>query len=314
MRIVFMGTPNFAVTILASLFANKKYEIVGVVTQPDRPQGRGNKLQASAVKEYALKCNLPIFQPLKVKDADFITILKKLNSDVIVVAAYGQILSEEILTLSKYGCINVHGSLLPKYRGAAPVQYAILNGETESGVTIMQMDKGMDTGAILKKVVVPISSNMTSGEFLNLIADVGARVLQDVLVKIESNEIQAEPQDEKEATYAHLLTRKMEIIDWKKTAAEIHNKIRAFNPVPGAYTILPNGKKLKIWKSVVAQGTGKAGEIIKIDKQGFVIACGTGALQVLELQPEGKKPMPVKDFLNGKSINLYDILGLEKGN
>ena len=308
-----MGTPNFAVTILASLFVNKKYEIVGVVTQPDRPQGRGNKLQASAVKEYALTCNLPIFQPLKVKNADFIEILKNLKPDVIVVAAYGQILSEEILTLSKYGCINVHGSLLPKYRGAAPVQYAILNGETESGVTIMQMDKGMDTGAMFEKVVVPISSDMTSGELLNLIADVGAKALQDVLDKIESDAIKAEPQDEKEATYAHLLTREMEIIDWQKTAEEIHNKIRAFNPAPGAYTILPNGKKLKIWKSVVEEGTGEAGEIIQVDKRGLVVACGKGAVQILELQPEGKKVMTAKDFLNGKSVNLHDILGLEKG-
>lgn len=308
MRIVFMGTPNFAVKILASLFESKKHTIIGVVTQPDRVRGRGNKVEDSPVKQYCLMNGLEVYQPEKVKSADFLVLLCKLQPDVIVVAAYGQILNEEILNLPKYGCINVHGSLLPKYRGAAPVQYALLNGETESGVTIMQMDKGMDTGAMLCKKAVAVSDNMTAGELFDAIAEVGAQAMLQVLDELNNGMAKAQVQNEDEATYTHLLKREMEVIDWGLSANVIHNKIRAFNPVPGAYTHLSNGKKLKIWRSMVVDGEGEAGKVIVADKQGLVVACGTGALKILEVQPEGKKSMAVKDFVNGHGVMVGDLL------
>ena len=308
MRVLFAGTSSFAVTILQGLLANKDVNLLGVITQPDRPKGRKGVLTPSPVKEFALGAGLTIYQPEKIKSADFILVLKDLAPDLMVVAAYGQILSEEILNLPKFGCINVHGSLLPKYRGAAPAQFAILNGEKVSGVTIMEMDKGMDTGAMLKKVVVPIGDNMTSGELLEELAKAGSSALDEVLGTLGSAAYQPQKQNEDEATYAHLIKREMEAIDWQKSAQAIHNQIRAFNPEPGAYTILPNGKQLKIWQSVMAQGSGSPGEIIAMDKKGFTVAALQGAIRVLEVQPEGKKPMRAGDFLNSRSIKVGDIL------
>lgn len=310
MRIVFMGTPDFAVGSLQALCESGKHEILAVVTQPDRPKGRGNKLLQTPVKEYALAQGLTVYQPQKVKTLEFVELLHGLQPELIVVAAFGQFLSKEILELPKYGCINVHASLLPKYRGAAPIQYAIIKGEKESGVTIMQMDIGMDTGAMLDKVVVPIAENTTMGELHDALREQGATLLLEVIDKIATGTAVAEPQDDAQATYATLLDRSMEHIDWSKTAQEVHNLIRGFNPAPSTFTKLPNGKSLKIWGSKM---TGKssaaaAGTVIETGKHSFFVACGEGVLEITEVQPEAKKRMPAQVFLNGRGVQEGDLL------
>lgn len=310
MRIVFMGTPDFAVGSLQALCESGKHEILAVVTQPDRPKGRGNKLLQTPVKEYALAQGLTVYQPQKVKTPEFVELLHELQPELIVVAAFGQFLSKEILELPKYGCINVHASLLPKYRGAAPIQYAIIKGEKESGVTIMQMDIGMDTGAMLDKVVVPIEENTTMGELHDALREQGATLLLQVIDKIATGTAVAEPQDNEQATYATLLDRSMEHIDWSKTAQEVHNLIRGFNPAPSTFTKLPNGKSLKIWGSKM---TGKssaaaAGTVIETGKHSFFVACGEGVLEITEVQPESKKRMPAQVFLNGRGVQEGDLL------
>lgn len=310
MRIVFMGTPDFAVGSLQALCESGKHEILAVVTQPDRPKGRGNKLLQTPVKEYALEQGLTVYQPQKVKTPEFVELLHELQPELIVVAAFGQFLSKEILELPKYGCINVHASLLPKYRGAAPIQYAIIKGEKESGVTIMQMDIGMDTGAMLDKVVVPIAENTTMGELHDALREQGAALLLQVIDKIAAGTAVAEPQDDAQATYATLLDRSMEHIDWSKTAQEVHNLIRGFNPAPSTFTKLPNGKSLKIWGSKM---TGKssaaaAGTVIETGKHSFFVACGEGVLEITEVQPESKKRMPAQVFLNGRGVQEGDLL------
>lgn len=310
MRIVFMGTPDFAVGSLQALCESGKHEILAVVTQPDRPKGRGNKLLQTPVKEYALEQGLTVYQPQKVKTPEFVELLHELQPELIVVAAFGQFLSKEILELPKYGCINVHASLLPKYRGAAPIQYAIIKGEKESGVTIMQMDIGMDTGAMLDKVVVPIAENTTMGELHDALREQGATLLLEVIDKIATGTAVAEPQDNEQATYATLLDRSMEHIDWSKTAQEVHNLIRGFNPAPSTFTKLPNGKSLKIWGSKM---TGKssaaaAGTVIETGKHSFFVACGEGVLEITEVQPESKKRMPAQVFLNGRGVQEGDLL------
>ena len=283
MRIVFMGTPDFAVGSLQALCESGKHEIVGVVTQPDRPKGRGNKMLMTPVKEYALEQGLTAYQPQKVKTPEFVQTLRELQPELIVVAAFGQFLSREILELPPHGCINVHASLLPKYRGAAPIQYAIIKGEKESGVTIMQMDIGMDTGAMLEKVVVPIAENTTMGELHDALREQGAALLLKVMDDIAAGTAVAEPQNDAEATYATLLDRSMEHIDWTKSAQEVHNLIRGFNPAPSTFTKLPNGKSLKIW--------------------------GSRLTEITEVQPESKKRMAVQVFLNGRGVAEGDILG-----
>lgn len=310
MRIVFMGTPDFAVGSLQALCESGKHEILAVVTQPDRPKGRGNKLLQTPVKEYALEQGLTVYQPQKVKTPEFVELLHELQPELIVVAAFGQFLSKEILELPKYGCINVHASLLPKYRGAAPIQYTIIKGEKESGVTIMQMDIGMDTGAMLDKVIVPIEENTTMGELHDALREQGAALLLQVIDKIAAGTAVAEPQDDAQATYATLLDRSMEHIDWSKTAQEVHNLIRGFNPAPSTFTKLPNGKSLKIWGSKM---TGKssaaaAGTVIETGKHSFFVACGEGVLEITEVQPESKKRMPAQVFLNGRGVQEGDLL------
>ena len=310
MRIVFMGTPDFAVGSLQALCESGKHEILAVVTQPDRPKGRGNKLLQTPVKEYALAQGLTVYQPQKVKTPEFVELLHELQPELIVVAAFGQFLNKEILELPKYGCINVHASLLPKYRGAAPIQYAIIKGEKESGVTIMQMDIGMDTGAMLDKVVVPIEENTTMGELHDALREQGATLLLQVIDKIAAGTAVAELQDDAQATYATLLDRSMEHIDWSKTAQEVHNLIRGFNPAPSTFTKLPNGKSLKIWGSKM---TGKssaaaAGTVIETGKHSFFVACGEGVLEITEVQPESKKRMPAQVFLNGRGVQEGDLL------
>lgn len=310
MRIVFMGTPDFAVGSLQALCESGKHEILAVVTQPDRPKGRGNKLLQTPVKEYALAQGLTVYQPQKVKTPEFVELLHELQPELIVVAAFGQFLSKEILELPKYGCINVHASLLPKYRGAAPIQYAIIKGEKESGVTIMQMDIGMDTGAMLDKVVVPIAENTTMGELHDALREQGATLLLQVIDKIAAGTAVAEPQDDEQATYATLLDRSMEHIDWSKTAQEVHNLIRGFNPAPSTFTKLPNGKSLKIWGSKMTDksSAAAAGTVIETGKHGFFVACGEGVLEITEVQPESKKRMPAQVFLNGRGVQEGDLL------
>lgn len=310
MRIVFMGTPDFAVGSLQALCESGKHEILAVVTQPDRPKGRGNKLLQTPVKEYALAQGLTVYQPQKVKTPEFVELLHELQPELIVVAAFGQFLSKEILELPKYGCINVHASLLPKYRGAAPIQYAIIKGEKESGVTIMQMDIGMDTGAMLDKVVVPIAENTTMGELHDALREQGAALLLQVIDKIAAGTAAAEPQDDAQATYATLLDRSMEHIDWSKTAQEVHNLIRGFNPAPSTFTKLPNGKSLKIWGSKMTDksSAAAAGTVIETGKHSFFVACGEGVLEITEVQPESKKRMPAQVFLNGRGVQEGDLL------
>ena len=310
MRIVFMGTPDFAVGSLQALCESGKHEILAVVTQPDRPKGRGNKLLQTPVKEYALAQGLTVYQPQKVKTPEFVELLHELQPELIVVAAFGQFLSKEILELPKYGCINVHASLLPKYRGAAPIQYAIIKGEKESGVTIMQMDIGMDTGAMLDKVVVPIEENTTMGELHDALREQGAALLLEVIDKIATGTAVAEPQDDAQATYATLLDRSMEHIDWSKTAQEVHNLIRGFNPAPSTFTKLPNGKSLKIWGSKMTDksSAAAAGTVIETGKHSFFVACGEGVLEITEVQPESKKRMPAQVFLNGRGVQEGDLL------
>lgn len=313
MRIVFMGTPDFAVGSLKALAESGKHEIAAVYTQPDRPKGRGNKMLMTPVKEYALEHGFEVYQPMKVKDQEVIDQLQSFNPDLIVVAAFGQFLPKAILEMPKYGCINVHASLLPKYRGAAPIQYAIIKGEKESGVTIMQMDIGMDTGDMLAKVVVPIGEETTMGELHDGLMTAGAELLLTTIDGLEAGTVVAVPQNNDEATYATLLDRSMERIDWSKSAAEVHNLIRGFNPAPSTYTKLPNGKSLKLWRSRVTDETAAAlpGTVVQVSKKSFKVACGDGVLEILEVQPESKKRMPAQVFINGRGVQEGDVLGVE---
>ena len=313
MRIVFMGTPDFAVGSLKALAEAGKYEIVSVITQPDRPKGRGRQMLMTPVKEYALSQGYEVHQPQRVKTPEFVAQLREMNPDLIVVAAFGQLLSQEILSMPKYGCINVHASLLPKYRGAAPIHYAIMQGEKESGVTIMQMDIGMDTGDMIKKVVVPIGENMTMGELHDELKVKGAELLLEVIEDIDAGKAMPEKQNEEEATYASLLKRDMERIDWSKAAADIHNLIRGFNPAPGAFTKLPDGKNLKIWGSRLTDkaATAETGTVVEATKHSFFVACGDGVLEIIEVQPESKKRMAAQVFINGRGVQVGDVLGKE---
>lgn len=311
MRIVFMGTPDFAVGSLKAISECGKYEIAGVVTQPDRPKGRGNKMLMTPVKEYALSKGYTVYQPQRVKTAEFIEVLRALQPDLIVVAAFGQLLNKDLLTLPRFGCINVHASLLPKYRGAAPIQYAIIKGEKESGVTIMQMDVGMDTGDMLGKVIVPIKENTTMGELHDQLRDKGAELLLQVMEQIEKGTVKAEKQDGSQATYASLLDRSMERIDWTKPAQEVHDLIRGFNPAPSTFTTLPNGKSLKLWGSRLTAQTSAAapGTVVAVGKRSFFVACGSGVLEITEVQPESKKRMPAQVFINGRGVQEGELLG-----
>ena len=270
-------------------------------------------MQFTPVKELALEHGIEVLQPIKVREPEMIEKLRSYNADLIAVTAFGQLLPEDILNMPKYGCINVHASLLPKYRGAAPIQYAIIKGERESGVTIMQMDIGMDTGAMLDKVVVPIGANTTMGELHDELKVKGAELLLTVIEKIEAGTVVAEPQNNDEATYATLLDRSMERIDWTKSAQEVHNLIRGFNPAPSTFTKLPNGKSLKIWCSRMTDKntTAVPGTVIELSKHSFFVACGRGVLEITEVQPESKKRMPAQVFINGRGVQVGDVLGVQ---
>lgn len=304
MKVVFMGTPDFSVSALESIA--KEHDVIAVITQQDRPKGRGHKMQFTPVKEKALLLELPVFQPQKVREPEFIEVLKDLNPDVIVVIAFGQILPKEILDLPKYGCINVHASLLPKYRGAAPIQWAVIDGEKVSGVTTMYMAEGLDTGDMIDKVVVPLDADETGGSLFDKLAGEGAKLILDTLNKLEAGTATRTPQDDTEASYAGKITKELGQIDFHKSAKEIERLIRGLNPWPSAYTKL-NGKTLKIWKAEVLEnenlGKDEPGTILLADKRGIQVATKDGILNILELQLEGKKRMDVAAFLNGYEIS-----------
>lgn len=315
LNILFMGTPDFAKESLEAVY-NSKYNIIGVVTNPDKPKGRGMKVVASPVKEFATEKNIPVYQPEKVKNnTEFIEKIKELNPDIICVVAYGKILPEEILNIPKYGCINVHGSLLPKYRGAAPIQWAVLNGDKVTGVTTMYMDAQMDTGDIILKKETQISEDETTGELWNRLAKIGGELLVETLKKIEDG---TAPREKQGADYslAPMLDKKMAKIDWKnQTTKQIKNLVRGLNPIMGAYTFL-NGKKIKFWKVDIAKNVEFDNEIntfrngtvvISNDKDGLFIKTKDGLLQVLEIQGENSKKMPIQDYLRGNPINEFEV-------
>lgn len=308
MNIVFMGTPDIAAVILDKLIGSR-HRILTVVTQPDKPKGRGNQVQYSPVKELALKHDIPVLQPKRVKDESFYPVLKELNPDAIAVAAFGQIIPQSILDLPPYGCINVHASLLPKYRGAAPIQWAIINGEAKTGVTIMHMDAGIDTGDMIMKEEVAIDPKETGGSLHDKLAVCGGELLLKALDAIEAGTAPREKQKDEESTYVKILDKSMGLIDFNKSAVEIERLIRGLNPWPSAYTYL-DGKTLKIWDADVIEEDmeGTPGEIIKVTKDSIHIKTTSGILAVKELQLEGKKRMTCDAFLRGYSVQTGIVL------
>lgn len=314
MDIIFMGTPDFAVGTLEALIG-AGHRITMVVTQPDKPKGRGHSVQYTPVKEVALRHNLPIYQPIKIRGEIAERYLENIPADVIVVVAFGQIIPKRILEMKKYGCINVHGSLLPKYRGAAPIQWAVIDGEKESGVTTMQMDEGLDTGDMLLKTVVPLDEKETGGSLFDKLSEAGAKLCVETLEKLERGELTPQKQGESPTAYASMLTKEMGRIDWTRDAASIERLVRGLNPWPSAYTKL-NGKTLKIWECrVVLQDAdaskGECGEILKVTKDSMIVQTGENALAVRELQLEGKKRMDAGAFLRGFAIEPGTILTAE---
>lgn len=303
MRVIFMGTPDFATGTLEEIVL-AGHEVVGVVTQPDKPKGRGKTLMPTPVKEVAMKYELPVYQPKKVREPEFVEILRSLKPDVMVVAAFGQIISKEILEMPKYGCINVHASLLPAYRGAAPIQWAVINGEKESGVTIMQMDEGIDTGDMIEKVVVPIAEDETGGSLFEKLSQAGAKLCVKVLKDLEEGKAVREKQPEESTTpYAKMIDKKMGAINWENSAKEIEQLIRGLNPWPSAYTKL-QGKTLKIWRAAVLfeDSNDAPGQVVQVTKDSIVVQTGHGLLKILELQLEGKKRMDTASFLRGYTL------------
>lgn len=302
MRIVFMGTPEFAVPSL-KLLVEQSYEVVAVVSQPDRPKGRKKTLTPPPVKEAALSLGLPVLQPERMRSSEAVEQLAQYKPDLIVTAAYGQILPKAVLDMPQLGCINVHGSLLPKYRGGAPIQRSIINGELETGVTIMYMAEGLDTGDMISKVSIPITDQDTSGTIFEKLSKAGAQLLGETLPSIADGSVRAVPQNDKEATYAPNLTREDERIDWNNPARAIFNQVRGLSPMAGAFTYL-NGEVFKIWTCSARYGqTGKAsGTIIAIDNDGLHVQTGAGVLVVNEVQPSGKKVMSAAQWLQGARI------------
>ena len=307
MNVVFMGTPEFAVPTLEALV--KEHNVSAVVTQPDKPKGRGKKMMFSAVKEKALEYGLTVYQPEKVKDSDFVQVLKELAPDIMVVVAFGQILSEEILNIPKYGCINVHGSLLPEYRGAAPIQWSIIHGREYGGVTTMYMAKGLDSGDMILKVQEKIRDDDTYGSLYDRLSVIGADLLIKTLELIESGEAPRTPQNEAEATAAPMITREMERINWNDRADNIVNLIKGLNPQPVAHTLL-KGEKLKIWfAEKEGKGyTGTPGEIVDVRKKDFVVMTADGAVAVKEVQAQGGKKMTTDAYMRGHAIDKGTIL------
>ena len=310
MKIVFMGTPDFAVETLNEI-VNAGHDVALVVTQPDKPKGRGNKMQFPPVKERALELGLSVEQPVKVKEEGFIQKLEEIAPDIIVVVAFGQLLTESILNLPKYGCVNVHASLLPRLRGAAPIQWSVIDGDKESGVTIQFMEKGLDTGDVIAKTVLALDEKETGGSLYDKLMYAGAKLLVETLPKIEQGAVVREKQDDSKSTYAKRLDKKLGKLDFTtQTAEEMERLIRGLNPWPSAYISL-DGKTLKIWSADVIKEElpGEVGTIVKVVKDGFYIKTKEGCLNVKELQLEGKKRMDTKSFLLGYEVKPGTEIG-----
>lgn len=306
-RVVFMGTPEFAVPCLQALH-DDGYEIVGVYTQPDRLSGRGRKIALSPVKQRALELGLPVFQPARLRDPEHLNLLLAQAPDVIVVVAYGQILSKEVLEIPEHGCINVHASLLPKYRGAAPIHRAIIDGETESGISIQLMDEGIDTGAVLAAVKLAIQPAETTGQLHDRLMLAGAELLCETINKWLTGSSVPEIQNSALATYAGKIDKKTEIIDWTLPATQVVNLVRGLNPAPGAHSTV-GGRIIKIWQAAVTdiQFSGKPGEIVEVNSGGVFTACGSGCIQITELQMAGAAKMPVAAFVNAGKLHRGDV-------
>lgn len=313
MKIVFMGTPDFAVDALQALI-EAGHQVAAVVTQPDKPKGRGKELQMTPVKACAIAHDIPVFQPVKIKEPEAVAVLRGYQADIFVVAAFGQILSEEILAMPKYGCINIHASLLPKYRGAGPIQWAIIDGEKKTGVTIMQMEKGLDTGDMLFQTEVEIEARETADTLHDKLAAAGARLIVEALPKIEAGQVTPRKQNDAESCYAKMLQKSMGRIDWSMEAEKLDCLIRGLISWPGAAALL-RGKTLKIWEeepveeaSFTAQIEAKEpGTVLAVEKEAFYVQTGSGVLKVTAVQPEGKRRMAVKDFLLGYPIKAGEM-------
>ena len=302
LKIIFAGTPEFAAQALKAILASN-HDVIAVYTQPDRPAGRGRKLTPSAVKQVALESDIPVYQPVSLKDEEAQKELQAMNADVMVVAAYGLLLPKAILDAPKYGCLNIHGSILPRWRGAAPIQRAILEGDTETGITIMQMDVGLDTGDMLLKIKCPIRDNDTAETLHDKLAGIGASAIVSALDRLVLGGLSGEKQDDVLANYARKLEKAEAIIDWNKSAQEIDRQVRAFNPWPVAQTLF-HDKVMRIWQAKPVDQTSNAvaGTIINADKNGLNVATGNGILRLTQIQLPGKKPMDVASFLNANDV------------
>jgi methionyl-tRNA formyltransferase len=312
MTIVFMGTAELSCASLEKLARDRRFQIAAVVTQPDKPRGRDLKLQPSPVKALAQTLGLPVLQPAKAREEKFIAELGALKPELIVVVAYGQILPQSILDLPKYGCINVHTSLLPKYRGASPIQSAILDGGTETGVTIMKMDAGLDTGPVLSQRSTPILPEDNSQKLHDRLAELGAELLADTIPDYVAGKITPQPQATAGVTYAAKIKKEDGRIDWSEPAEKILNRMRAFTPWPGVFTSINVESKsftLKIWKAEITKISGKSGEVLQADKNGIIAACGQDALRILELQREGGRRMNAQEFLAGHPMKSGEKFG-----
>lgn len=303
MNVIFMGTPDFAVPVLEALLQSDRHTVTAVVTQPDKARGRSGRLTFTPVKEVAVRHGVEVYTPKRVKDAEFVEILRGIPCDVIVVVAFGQILSKEILELPEYGCINVHGSLLPRWRGAAPIQWAILEGDKKTGVTTMQMDEGIDTGDMLLKKELLISAEDTGENLFEKLSKLGGPLLLETLALAEQGKLAPEKQKDEEGTYAGMLTKEMGELDFSMEAERLERYVRGLNSWPGAYTFF-HGKRLKIWRAAaVSEDTKEAcGTVVRVEKDGFCVQTGKGLLKLLEVQPEGKKRMSTADFMRGNQI------------
>lgn len=309
MKVIFMGTPDFAVGTLEEII-KAGHEVSLVVTQPDKPKGRGKAMQFPPVKECALAHGIEVFQPVKVKEPENIEVLRKYQPDIIIVAAFGQILPKSILDMPKYGCVNVHASLLPKYRGAAPIQWAVINGDDVTGVTTMLMNEGLDTGDMIAKRTIRIAEDETGGSLFDKLADVGAKLCVETMDMLLEGKAELTPQNSEEATHTSMISKELGLIDWNKSAIEIERLIRGLNPWPSAYTRLA-GKTFKIWKAkaIADEKVYEAGCICKVDKHGMYIQTGEGILLLLEVQLEGKKRMEIDAFLRGNQVEPGTFLG-----
>lgn len=300
LRTVFMGTPDFAIPTLRGL-VDSGVKLVAVFTQPDRPKGRGNVLTPPPVKVLAESLSLPVHQPAKLRDPAAVEELRRLAPDLVVVVAYGQILPKSVLEIPRQGCINVHASLLPRYRGAAPINKAIMEGETVTGVTTMLMDVGLDTGPMLVKRSTPILSQETAGDLHDRLAMLGREAMEETLSRLCAGTLKPEPQDDAKSTYAPMLQKEDGRLDWRQSAAFLHNQVRGLDPWPGAYTHL-GGELLKIARTAAENGSGEPGTVLAADADGVLVACGEGVLRIQELQLPGKRRLPAAEFLRGHPL------------